>query len=100
MFAVAMRAVVRGIVIDELDVGGEADTGKGTLDQIVAEQGVARKSSIEHRMEGCHFIDSLAGEDTFVKQILVSVRNRACINIEACLAGVDGRQARTRCGLN
>jgi hypothetical protein len=44
-------------------------------------------------MEDRDFIDTFAGEAALAKQVLVGIGNSACVNVEAALARVDGRQA-------
>ena len=46
-------AVVRRIVVDELDVGRQPRARIRALDQIVAQQRVAREPAIEHGMQRC-----------------------------------------------
>ena len=96
MLAANVGAVVGGIIVDQFDVGGQAGARIRALDQVVAEQRIARKTAIEHGMQRGHFVNSLAGKDAFAEQILVGVGNGAGVNIEAVLAGIDGGQPRLR----
>ena len=59
MFAAVVGAVVRGIVLDNLDIAGQSRARVSAFDQIVAEQGVARETLIEHSMNGVDFVDAL-----------------------------------------
>ena len=53
VFAAGVRGVVRGIVVDDLDVGDEAGAGVGAFDEVVREKGVAgkRRSSTWWRID-------------------------------------------------
>ena len=100
VFAAVVGAVVRRVVVDKLDVGGQACARIGAFDQVVAQQGIARKAAVEHGVKRCNFIDSLAGKNALAKEILVGIGDGARINIESALAGVDGGQPRARGGLD
>ncbi len=94
MLAAIVGAVMRGIIVDDFDIGRKPCARVGALDQVVAEQCVARKAAVEHSMEYRDLIDSLAGEAPLAEQVLVGVGNGARVNVEAALAGIDGRKAR------
>ena len=93
MFAAHVCAVVRRVVVDELDVCGQSYTRIGAFDQVVAEQRVAWKSPIKYRVQRLHFIDPFSREDTLSKKILIGIGDGAGVKIEAALAGVDRRQS-------
>ena len=97
MLAPVVGAVVRGIVVDHLDIADQAGARVGAFDQVVAEQGVAREASIEYLMNGVDLVDAFAGEDAFAVQILIDVRDRAGVDIEAGLTRVDGGEAGSAC---
>src|ERR1035437_6914987 len=96
MFSTRISAVVRGVVVDKLDVGDEAGSGVGAFNEVVAEKRIARKALVEHGMENGDFIDAFAREDAFAVQVLVSVGNGPAVDVEPCLAGEDGCQPRPR----
>ena len=63
MLAAIEGAEVRRVVIDEFDVGGEAGARVGSLDQVVAQQRIAREAPVEYGMKRCNFVDAFTGED-------------------------------------
>ena len=67
MFAAGVGAVVRGVVVDDLDIGGEAGAGVGAFDEVVTEQGVAGEAAIEHGVQCGDFVDAFAGEDALAE---------------------------------
>ena len=77
MLAPGVGAVVRGIVVDDFDVGEQPHARVGAFDQVVAEQRIAGEAAFEHGMQSVDFIDALAGEDAFAIQILVYVGDGA-----------------------
>ncbi len=100
VFAARVGAVVRGVIVDDLDVGGEAGAGVGALDEVVAEEGVAGEALFEHSVEGGDFVDAFAGEAALGVEVLVDVGDGAGVDIEAGLAGVDIGHARLRGGMD
>ncbi len=55
-----------------------------------------RKAVVQDLMKGAYIVDAFSGKDSLAEEILIGVRDRSRIDIEAGLAGVQGRQARTR----
>ena len=84
---------MRGIVVDDLDIGGQSGARVGAFDQIVAEERVAREALVEHRHEARPLRRFPCREDAFAVEILVDVGDCAGVYIEAGLAGVDARRA-------
>ena len=62
MLAADVGAVVRGIIVDQLDIRGQSGARVRALDQVVAEQRIARKTPVEHGVQRGHFVDSFAGK--------------------------------------
>ena len=98
MFAAGVGGVVRGVVVDDFDVGDEAGAGVGAFDEVVREEGVARESAVEDLVEDRDLVDAFAGEDALAEEVLVDVGDGARVDIEAGLAGVEGGEARARGG--
>ena len=88
------RQVVRGIVIDEMDVGAQARSRVHALEQVVAEQRVGRNAPVERGAEGVDVVDALANVAAFVEEVLIDVGDRGGIRIEADVAGEDLRERR------
>ena len=100
MFAPVVGAVVRGIIVDDFDIAGQAGARVRAFDQVMAEQGIAREAPVQHAVHRVHFIDTLAGEDAFAVKILVHVGNGARVDIEASLARIEAGQPGTRRALH
>src|SRR6202012_1728977 len=93
MVAAPVRRVMRRIVLDDFDIGRQSRAGISAFDQVVAEQRIAWKAPVEHRIKRCDLIDAFAGKDTFAVKILIGVGNCARVDIETGLPGVDGSQS-------
>ena len=89
MFAAIIGAVVRRIIFDHFDVGGQARARIGAFDEIMTEQSVAREATVEHLLHGIDFIDSFSRENAFAIQILIHIRDRARVDIEPGLSGIN-----------
>ena len=100
MLAPVVGAVVRRIVVDDLDVAHQPGARVSALDQVVAEQRIAREAMLQHPAQGFDFVNALAGEDAFALQVLVNVGGGARVDVEAGLAGVDVGQPRLRRALH
>jgi hypothetical protein len=82
---------VRGIVIDDFDVGDEAGASVGAFDEVVREEGVSREAAVENFVQNADLVDALAGEDAFTEEVLVDVGDGAGVDVEAGFAGVGRR---------
>src|ERR1700730_9187359 len=100
MFATAVRAKMRGVIVDDLNVRQQSSARIRTLDQVVAQDGVRRKAMAEYFAEDVHIVNAFSSENAFSKQFLVNIRNRASVDIQAGLAGVDIRQSRAIRGMD
>src|SRR5690348_16054142 len=94
MLAARVGAVVRGVVVDDFDVGGESSARVGAFDEVVAEERVAGEALLEHGVERVNLVDALSGEAAFGVKVLVDVRDGAGVNIDSGLAGVERGEAR------
>src|SRR5437660_1828746 len=92
MFAAVERAVVRGIILNYLDVAGQTRAGVSSFDEIVAEQSIAREAAVKDTVHGINFVDSLAGKAAFAIQILIRIGDSPSIDVESSLTRVDGGQ--------
>src|ERR1700733_7326765 len=86
MFASIVGAVVRGIVLNDLDIASEAGSSVCALDQVMTEQGIARKAAIENAVKCIDLIDPFSNEDAFTVQVLIHVGGSASVNVEPRLA--------------
>ncbi len=84
---------MRGVVVDDLDVGDEAGAAVGALDEVVGEQGVAGEAAVEDFVEGVDLEDAFACEDALAEEVLIDVGDGAGVDIVAGLAGVKGGEA-------
>ena len=84
----------RRIVVDDFHVGDERGPRVESFEEIVRQQRVVRHAPIEHRAEGVDFVQALAGEDALVKEVLIDVRDRGRIRIDAGVARVRAREGR------
>ena len=96
MLPARVRQDVRRIVVDDFDVGDERGPRVDALEQIVREQRVLRHAAVERRHEGVDVVEALAGEDAFAEQILIHVRHRGRVRIDAGVAGIGAREQRAR----
>ena len=95
VLASRVREDARRIVVDDLDVGDEGRPRIEALEQIVRQQRVLRHAALERRDERVDVVEALAGEDAFVEEILVDVRDGRRVRIDAGVAGVGPREQRS-----
>ena len=88
------NVVAGGKLLDHLDVGRQSGARKHAFEQIVAEDGIFRHASVERRLEGIDVVDALAGIRALAEEILVDVRDRRRIGIDAAVAGEDALEER------
>ena len=86
----------RGKIVHDFQVGDQRDSGVQPFEQIVREEGVLGHAAVERRLEGVDVIEALAGEEAFLEQILIGVRHRGGIRVDAGVTGVDPRKDRAR----
>src|SRR5271170_4846142 len=98
MFSPSVSGVVGRVVVNDFDVRDEACASVGALDQVVGQEGISRKASVQHLVQDADLVDALAGKDAFSKEVLIDIRDCTRVDIEAGLAGVKGCEARARCG--
>jgi hypothetical protein len=86
--------VGRRIVVDQIDVGDQAGASEEPLEQIVAEQRVRRNPVRKRSVERVDVVDSLADVAPLVKEVLIDVRDRGRVGIDADVAREDLREGR------
>ena len=94
MLARGERQVVRRVVVDEVDIRAQTGACVEPFEQIVAEQVVLWNPVRERGVEDVHVVDAFPDVAAFVKKILVNVRNRRRVRVEADVAGEHARKRR------
>ena len=88
------HVIARRKFLDDLDVRNEAGSGIDALEQVVAQQHVVRHAAGEGGLEGVDVIDPLANVRTLAAQILIDVRHRRGVRIDAADAGQQALEHR------
>ena len=89
-----VREDVGGVVVHHLDVGDERGARVQPLEEIVREQRVLGDAPADGRLEGVDVVQPLAGEDPLAEQVLVGVRDRRRVGVDAGVPGVHPREER------
>ena len=87
--------VVRRELVEELDIGHQAGTGEDTLEQVVAQQRVLRHAIFHGGLERVEVVDPLAGEASFLEQVLVHVGDCRGIRVDPRRTGEDPLEDRS-----
>ena len=91
--------VVRGVVVEEHDVGDEGGPRVEPLEEVVREDLVLGQHAFEHRPEGVHVEEPFAGEDPLAEEVLVDVADGGRVRVDAGEPGEDAGEARPVPGL-
>ena len=94
MLACRGDVVAGGKLLDHLDVGGQARAGEDAFEEIVAQHRVVGHAAAQRGLEGVDVVDALAGVGALAEQVLVDVRHRRRIGIDAAAAGEDALEQR------
>jgi hypothetical protein len=94
MLAPGVDRVVRGVVVEELDVTCQGSAGEDPLEQIVAEQVVLGHPAHECCMERVDVVDALPVVAALAEQVLIDVGHRRRVRIEPRIAGEDAGEQR------
>ena len=86
----ARGEIAHRIVVEHLDVRHQSGARKRTLDEIVAEQRVHGKPSLDRTLEHRNLVDALAGERPLAEEILIDIGYRGRIRIKSGMPGKDG----------
>ena len=90
----AWARTLDGVVVHHLDVGDERRARVEALEEVVREEGVLGHAPVEGGHERVHVVEPLAREDPLGEQVLVGVRDRRGVGIDAGVAGVEAREER------
>ena len=82
------------MLFDEIDIGHQRRARIAAFQQVVTEDEVFRKTSIDGLAKGVHIVDALADEGAFAEQILIDIRHFARVGIDARIAGEQFGEAR------
>ena len=77
------------MVLEEHNVGHESHPGIRPLDKVVREDAVLGEPLAEGRSEGLEVVEPLADERGLLEEVLVHVRDRACVWIDPRLSAED-----------
>ena len=89
MMPASVDVVARGKVLDDFNVRGEARASERPLEEIMAQQSRVRRPSCEGGLERIDIVDALARIGALAKHVLIDVRNRRGIGIDAAVARKD-----------
>jgi len=73
MLSAVVGAQVRGVVVNQFDVAGKACARIGALNEIVAQQSIARKTMVENGMENRRLVNAFSCEDPLAVEILICI---------------------------
>src|SRR4030095_2425887 len=88
------REVIDWVVVDELDGGAETGPGIEPVEEIVAEQRVLGHARGQRGIERIDVVDPLADEAAFVEEVLVHIRYRGRVRVDAAMARIDTAERR------
>ncbi len=94
MLAPRVREDIGGVVVDHFDIGDQRGTRIQALEEIVRQQRVLGHPPADRRLEGVDVVQALAGEEAGAEQVLIGIRDRRRVGIDAGVAGVDPRKER------
>lgn len=94
MGAADIGEIVSRKVLIEDDVANQRRAPVQALEQIVADECVLRHTPLQVMMEGRDIIGPLANEYPFAEQILIDVGDRAAIDVNCRVAGIEAGEQR------
>jgi hypothetical protein len=83
-----MREDTRRVVVDHFNVGDKRRARVDALEEVMRQQGIFGHTAVEGRRECVHVIETLAGVNTFIKEILVHIRDGGGVRVDARVARV------------
>ena len=91
---------MRRIVFDHFDICHQPDSCVGALNQIMTKQRILWEPVFQDPMHSVDFVDSFSRKNTLAVEVLIYVRNGACIDVEARLPGINISHSRSGCALH
>ncbi|MNS55652.1 hypothetical protein D3C72_884900 [compost metagenome] len=88
------HVMARGKLLHDLDIRRQARPREHAFEQVVTEHGVIGDAAGQCGLEGVDVIDALADVRTFVEQVLIDIRSRGGIGIDAAWRGKDPLEQR------
>src|ERR1044072_3615273 len=82
MLSPGKRVVVRGIVVQELDVGNQGRARENRFEEIVTQQRLLRHTTFQCLLESIHIVKPLACINPLSKKILIDIRGGSCVRID------------------
>ena len=89
MLSLGVRVIVRGIIIEQFDVGDQCGARKQRFEQIVTKQSIFRNLLRQRFFESIDLIQALSGVISFAKEILINVGDSCGIGIYSSIPGKD-----------
>ncbi|MNH01933.1 hypothetical protein D3C81_397960 [compost metagenome] len=74
---------MRRIFLEQFDIAEQSAAGVTALDQVMTENAVFGKTSVQGLFKRVHAVDALANERALQKQVLINVRNRTGVGVDA-----------------
>src|SRR5579872_6584546 len=96
MLALVVRAVMRGIIFDHLNIANQPSPRVSALHEVMTQQRVPRKAPVEHTMQCFYFVNSFTNKNSFTVKVLINVRSRVSVDIESGLSRINAGQPRAR----
>ena len=81
-------------ILHDLHVRGQAGTGEDPLEKVVAEESGFGHSAGHRRFESVYVVDALASVSALAEQVLVHIRDRGSIGVDAGRAGEHAQEQR------
>ena len=97
MAPAGLDGVTGRMLFDEFDIGHQRRTRIAAFQQVVTEDEILRKASIDGLTKRVHIVDALADERPLPEHILVDIRYLARVGIDARLAREQFGEARLAC---
>src|SRR5262245_34122022 len=82
-----ISGIMRGKILEQLDVCNETGAGIAALQEIVTENPIFGKTISNRLLEGVEVIYAFANKGALEEQVLVYIRDSLCIGIDARVSG-------------
>ena len=81
--------ITRRKFVDQLDIGHQPGAREDALQKVVAEQSIFWNPPRERGFEEVHIVNAFAAIRALTEKILIEVRNRAGVRVDAPRVGED-----------